>query len=71
MFMQTITIEQRLAKAVVAWMSKEPALSGVMMIGERVIQSKIPTACTNGRDEWYGKEFCEALNDAQLQRGVT
>ena len=67
MFMQTITIEQRLAKAVVAWMSKEPALSGVMMIGERVIQTKIPTACTNGRDEWYGKEFCEALNDAQLR----
>ena len=50
MFMQTITIEQRLAKAVVAWMSKEPALSGVMMIGERVIQTKIPTACTNGRE---------------------
>jgi hypothetical protein len=52
--------EQRLAKAVVSIMGKAPALAGVLMIGTRVVEhdnAKVPTACTNGRDEWYGAGF--------------
>ena len=67
---KTLTPEQRLSKAVVAIMGKAQALSGVIMIGDRSIEyneEKVPTACTNGRDEWYGAKFIEPLNDAQLR----
>ena len=68
MFKQ-LTEEQRLTKCVVAIITKAPALSGVMMIGERVISDDpgVPTACTDGRDEWYGREFVASLNDAELR----
>ncbi len=65
-----LTPEQRLSKAVVDIMGKAHALSGVIMIGDRSIEyneEKVPTACTNGRDEWYGAKFIEPLNDAQLR----
>ena len=44
-------------------------LAGVLMIGERdvVDDPSIPTACTNGRDEFYGREFLSKLNDAELR----
>ena len=64
-----LTAEQRLNKAVVAIMGhpRYIALSGVLMIGERSIRDNVPTACTNGRDEWYGREFVDGLNDKQLR----
>ena len=65
-----LTPEQRLSKAVVNIMSKAHALSGVIMIGDRTVEhdnAKVPTACTNGRDEWYGAEFVGTLNDAELR----
>ena len=65
-----LTPEQRLSKAVVDIMSKAQALSGVIMIGDRTVEhdtAKVPTACTNGRDEMYGAEFMERLNDAELR----
>jgi len=65
-----LTPEQRLSKAVVNIMSKAHALSGVIMIGDRTVEydnAKVPTACTNGRDEWYGAEFVDSLNDAELR----
>ena len=56
-----LTEEQRLTKAVVSIMSspKYVALAGVLMIGERSVvdDPSVPTACTNGRDEFYGREF--------------
>lgn len=66
-----LTEEQRLEKAVVAIISepKYTALAGVLMIGDKVIDESIPTACTNGRDEKYGREFVKGINDAEL-RGV-
>jgi len=57
-------------KTIVALMSKIPALAGVLMIGDRVVEhdnAKVPTACTNGRDEWYGAEFVDGLTDAELR----
>ena len=70
--------EQRLQKAVVDIMAnpKYIALAGILMIGKREVVSmvdvvdgkpQVPTAMTNGKDEWYCREFCEELNDAELR----
>jgi len=65
----TLTVEQRLQKAVVDIMGNDKyiALAGILMLGERTVDDKTPTACTNGRDEWYGREFVERLTDAELR----
>tara|TARA_R110002124_G_scaffold135627_2_gene298581 strand:+ start:2298 stop:3482 length:1185 start_codon:yes stop_codon:yes gene_type:complete len=62
-----LTPEQRLSKAVIDIMPRIPALAGVLMIGDRSIADDIPTACTNGRDEMYGREFVDSLDDAELR----
>jgi len=64
-----LTAEQRLSKAVVDIMGspKYVALAGVLMIGKRSVDDKVPTACTNGRDELYGRKFIESLTDAELR----
>jgi hypothetical protein len=69
MFKSKLTPEQRLEKAVIAIMAnpKYMALSGVMMIGSRKIVDNVPTACTNGRDEKYGRAFVESLKDKELR----
>ena len=71
MFQVNMTLEERMSRATVAWMRKEPALAGVLMIGEtyleKTFRGKEFTACTNGRDEWYCRSFMEALNDPQIR----
>lgn len=67
MFVTNMTVEERLSRAVVAWMQREPSLSGVLMVGNRSVSNEIPTAATNGRDEWYNREFMDALNDAMVR----
>lgn len=64
-----MTVEQRLDKAIVDIMAnpKYVALSGVMMIGKRTVSDTVPTACTNGRDEMYGRAFVEQLKDKELR----
>jgi predicted metal-dependent peptidase len=64
-----LTAEQRLSKAVVDIMGspKYVALAGVLMIGSRTVDDKTKTACTNGRDEMYGRAFIESLSDAELR----
>ena len=37
------------------------------MIGEKKIVDGLPTACTNGRDEAYGREFVESLTDPEFR----
>ena len=66
---QAMSAEQRLTKAVVSIMHnpKYVALSGVLMVGSRSVSDTVPTACTNGRDEEYGRAFIEKLTDAQLR----
>jgi predicted metal-dependent peptidase len=61
--------EQRLQRAVVAIMgnARYVALAGVMMIGSRTVCDKTKTACTNGRDEKYGRAFIRTLSDAELR----
>ena len=65
----TLTVEQRLQKGVVDIMGNDKyiALAGILMLGERTVDDTTPTACTNGRDEWYGREFIEKQTDAQLR----
>jgi len=69
MFTTTINAEQRVQKAVVAIMNnpKYVALSGVLMLGERAVKDDVPTACTNGRDEYYGRAFVDELTDPELR----
>ena len=64
-----LTGEERLSKAVVKIMGdpKYVALAGVVMIGTKTIDESIPTACTNGRDCKFGREFISTLTDAELR----
>jgi predicted metal-dependent peptidase len=64
-----LTVEQRLSKAVVDIMGhpKCAALNGIVMIGDRTVEESVPTACTNGRDEMYGRNFVTGLTDAELR----
>ena len=66
-----LTAEQRIEKCHIDLM-KSPdfvAYSGILMIGECKVKDDLPTACTNGRDVYYGRKFVESLNDSDL-RGV-
>ena len=66
---QQLTAEQRIAKAYVDITSHERylALAGVLSIGTKTVSDEIPTACTNGRDELYGRAFVDSLTDAELR----
>ena len=66
---QQLTAEQRIAKAYVDITSHERylALAGVLSIGTKTVSDTVPTACTNGRDELYGRAFVDSLTDAELR----
>jgi len=40
--------------------------SGILMVGKTTLSDTFPTACTNGRDEMYGRAFVDALDDKEL-----
>lgn len=60
--------ERKLQKAKISLMRdpKFALLSGILMVGRTGICDKTPTARTNGRDEWYGREFTKGLRDQEL-----
>jgi predicted metal-dependent peptidase len=60
--------ERRLAKAKISLMRnpKFALWSGIMMVGTTSVSETMPTACTNGRDEVYGREFIKGLSDKEL-----
>jgi predicted metal-dependent peptidase len=60
--------ERRLKKVKIGLMRnpKFALWSGILMLGKTEIKDGIPTACTNGRDEMYGREFVEGLDDKEL-----
>lgn len=62
------TAERKLKTARIALMrdDKFKALSGVMMLGKVEVVDNIPTACTNGRDELYGRAFIDKLDRKAL-----
>ena len=60
--------ERKVQKAKIALM-REPKFalwSGIMMVGRTSVVDNIPTACTNGRDEAYGRKFVSELRDPEL-----
>jgi predicted metal-dependent peptidase len=66
--MSKLSAEQRIERCHVQLMKhKNFALfSGLFMIGKVSVDDKTPTACTNGMDVSYGREFVQSLNDKQL-----
>ena len=69
MINKQLTAEQRLERAIVEIMHNDRyfPLAGVLMIGRREVIDDLPTAATNGRDEFYGRKFVESLSDAELR----
>jgi predicted metal-dependent peptidase len=66
--MAAMTPERKLKKVTISLM-RSPLfadMAGILMLGSKTIDDRIPTACTNGRDELYGRAFVERLNDKQL-----
>lgn len=64
----SITPEKRLTRAKISLMRnpKFALWSGILMVGKTYVSKDVPTAMTNGRDEWYGEDFIAKLNDKQL-----
>jgi predicted metal-dependent peptidase len=63
---QQLTSEERLERSVFKILTRIPEIAGVLMLGTREVsydEQHVPTACTNGRDEWYGDKFMKTLND--------
>jgi predicted metal-dependent peptidase len=60
--------ERKLQKAKITLMRnpKFALLQGVMMVGRTHVADDVPTACTNGRDEKYGRKFVGMLTDKEL-----
>ena len=60
--------ERKLQKAKITLMRnpKFALLQGVMMVGRTSVADDVPTACTNGRDEKYGRKFVAMLTDKEL-----
>jgi len=67
--MNKLTAEQRLTRAIV-WLMNEPKyalFSGLYMMGKTEVRDDIPTAATNGRDEFYGRKFIETLGEEEIR----
>lgn len=66
---KALTAEQRLKRVSTEIIGREEftPLVGVFMVGTKAIKDDVPTACTNGRDEMYGREFVENLSDAEFR----
>ena len=61
--------EERKLKKVKISLMREPKFAlwqGAMMIGKTSISDDVPTACTNGRDEIYGRAFIKDLSEKEL-----
>ena len=60
--------ERRLSKVKISIMRnpKFALWSGLMTVGKTRVDDNVPTACTNGRDEIYGRDFIKTLDDKEL-----
>jgi predicted metal-dependent peptidase len=67
--MAKLTAEQRVQKSHVALMNdpKYCLYSGIFMLGKTEVRDEIPTACTDGRNTYYGREFVDKLSDPELK----
>lgn len=69
--MAKLSAEQRVQRAHVQLMKnpKYCLYSGIFMVGKTTVEDDVQTACTNGRDTAYGREFIEKLPENHV-RGV-
>lgn len=68
MLANTMTPQRKLQRVKVNLLRnpKVALLSGILMIGKTYIDETVPTAKTNGRDEWYGEAFVSKLKEREL-----
>ena len=70
-FGNTETAEQRLQRAAFKILAhpqkKYGGIQGVLLYGNVTVDDTIPTACTDGRNERYGRKFVETLTDPELR----
>jgi predicted metal-dependent peptidase len=66
--MSKLSAEQRIERCHVQLMKHRnfALFSGLFMIGKVSVDDETETACTNGMDVRYGREFVNRLNDKQL-----
>ena len=60
--------ERKVQKAKITLM-RDPRFalwSGILMVGRTSVVDNMPTACTNGRDEKYGRKFVADLKESEL-----
>lgn len=69
MYEQRMSAEDRIVRQRTKIMNDERfiAMAGIMMIGEWSVRDDIPTAATNGRDVFYGRDFVNSIDDATLR----
>ena len=67
--MTKLTAEQRVQKSHVALMNdpKYCLYSGIFMLGKTEVDDDLPTACTDGRNTYYGRTFVDKLKDPELK----
>lgn len=61
--------EERKLKKVKISLMRDPEFamwSGILMVGKTELRDDIVTASTNGRDEYYGRDFVKNLNEKEL-----
>ena len=65
---QKDTAERKLKRVKIGLMRnpKFALWSGILMVGDTIVDDKVPTACTDGRDEIYGRKFVEEQTDKGL-----
>ena len=67
--MTKLSAEQRVQKSHVALMNdpKYCLYSGIFMLGKTEVSDTLSTACTDGRNTYYGRKFVDKLKDSDLK----
>ena len=65
----SLSPEQRLTKAHIKLMKHPDTVlyGSVIVMGKSIIDDDVPTACTDGYNKMYGREFVKDLTDAELR----
>lgn len=66
--MKDLTPQQRIERSHVQLMRSKQfcMLSGIIMFGKSMVVDDLPTAATDGRDKFYGREFMSNLDEKEL-----
>jgi predicted metal-dependent peptidase len=67
--MAKLSAEQRVQRAHVQLMKnpKYCLYSGIFMIGQTEVKDDVPTACTDGKNTYYGRAFVDKLSEAHVK----